>query len=122
MLVELDACTPVPLRLTVCIVPAVPPLSSVKVSVPIDEPTEPGAKATSSEQFPPAAIGDALTQFVVVVKLADAETALTCKSAVPVLLSVTVCVALVVPTGWLPKVKLDVEREAVGAAADPVKT
>ena len=36
--------------------------------------------------------------------------------ALPVLVSVTVCAALVVPTCWLAKVRLALDRETAGAA------
>jgi hypothetical protein len=90
MLVDVVAWTPVPLSATDWVAPLVPPLSSVKVRVPVKPPTDVGAKETSSEQLVPAAIGEAFTQFWLEAKLADAATAVTCKGALPLLVSVTV--------------------------------
>ena len=63
MAVDVVAFTPLPLSCTFCVVPAMPPLSSVKVSMPTRLPTEVGANATFSEQLPPGAIGEAAGQF-----------------------------------------------------------
>jgi hypothetical protein len=110
MAVKVAAWSPVPLSDTCCVVPVL--LLSVKVRVPLFAPGEVGAKATSSVQLAP---GDTEpTQFVVVVNCELAATLLTLSGAFPVLLSVTGCVALVVPTVWLPKFRVVGETEAVG--------
>jgi hypothetical protein len=100
---------PVPERETiwVALVPLavpgpVPPLSSVKVSVPVAGPDALGAKFTVSVQVPPAAIGEAETQLVVVWKVAVGEETATDEmwsGFWPVFVTVTVMPLLVVLTG-----------------------
>ncbi len=41
-------------------------------------------------------------------------------AALPVLLSVTICAALIVPTPWLAKVRLVADKLTIGAGAVPV--
>jgi hypothetical protein len=111
---------PVPLRDTVWVTPLKLPLLSVKVSVPVSGPAEPGAKLTFSVQLLPGASGETATQFPAAVKLVVTATVPTNKGAPPVLVTVTVCgLLLVVPTTWLPKLRLMGEREAV-AGVRPV--
>lgn len=80
---------PVPLRLTVWVLPLVPPLSSVKVKVPVRGPAEAGVKVTDSVQLAPTARGEAVTQLEVVEKLLVAATLETCRDALPLLVTVT---------------------------------
>ena len=91
---------PVPLRLTVCVLPAVPLLLSVTVSVPVAEPLAVGANVTAIVQDPDAATGLDVEH---VPLLATAKGVLDVMAIVvivrpmpPVLFTVTVCAALVV--------------------------
>ena len=112
-----------PLNGTDSMVPTVPRLSSVKASIPPCAPPEVGVNVTLSEQLPPGAIGEAVTQCCVEAKLAaggwGAVTAVTCKGALPRLVTVILCGALVVPTYWFPKLRLVGEIEDI-ATATPV--
>ena len=99
IVVDVLALAPLPWSGTCCSAPLMPPLSSAKVSVPVSGPTEKGAKATVSEQLPPGAIGDAARQLCVDVNGPVTPTPATCSGADPGLVRVTVCGALVVPTG-----------------------
>lgn len=90
--VSVKSC-PVPLRLTFCVVPATLLLLSVMVRVPFVGPAADGAKVTLIVHEPPAAT--LLPQLFVWLKLVLAVMLATVSAAVPVLLSVTVCAALV---------------------------
>ena len=90
---------PLPWSRTVCTAPAVPPLLSVNVSVPVRPPIENGLNATLSEQLLPGAIGDTALQFWVVVKFPETPTFVTCSGAEPEFVTVTVFGALVEPIG-----------------------
>jgi hypothetical protein len=85
-------------------------------------PGESGAKDTLTAQLLPGAIGDAETQFWVDVNGPVTATLLTCKGAVPVLVTVTVLGLLGVPAGCEPNIRLDGEMDMFGAVAVPVKT
>jgi len=104
---------PVPVRPTVCGAPDA--LSAIE-SVALKLPTEPGVKTTEMGQLEPAA-SDA-PQVFVWAKLVAPEPprvmAVMLSAALPVLLSVTVCAALVVPLAEV-KVKEDGARETTGA-------
>jgi hypothetical protein len=96
---------PVPVRPTVCVLPATPLLLSVKVRVPVSEPVAVGEKVTLIVQEPPDATG-LLVEQVVPGEATAKELALApvmamllrVRGAVPVaLLKVTAWPALVVP-------------------------
>ena len=82
-----------PLRLTVCVLPAVPLLLSVTVRVPVSAPPVVGAKVTLIVQDEPAPT--VAPQVLDTPKLGVAEMLATASGALPVLLSVTGCDALV---------------------------
>jgi hypothetical protein len=84
---------PVPLRLAVCGLPAA---SSLTLSVPLRVPVAVGLKVTVIGQLAPAA--SVLGQVLVWAKSPLAVIDVIVSGPVPVLLSVTVCGALVVPT------------------------
>ena len=116
------AAAPVPVRLTVCVLPATPPVLSVMVRVPVRVPVAEGLKVTPMVQFPAAA----RLEPQVLVWEKSLEPALTAmpamaRDAVPVLLRVTGWEALEVPNSWLPKVRLEGTTEAAGAVAVPLK-
>ena len=100
-----------PVRLTACGLPAA---LSVIVIEPVLLPAAVGVKVTLKAQFAPAAKLDPQV-------LSCAKSPLTTilemlNAAVPVLVNVTACAALVVPKGWLAKVRLGTERLTTGAA------
>jgi hypothetical protein len=99
---------PVPVRVTVCVLPATLLLLSVMVSVPVSVPAALGEKVTSMVQEPLAATRP--PQVSVCEKSPLVAMLAMVSDPVPVLLSVTGCEALVVPAAWRPKVRL------VGAA------
>jgi len=95
-----DAPTPVPDSAATCVL-AVPLLLSVTVNAPYKLPAVVGAKFTAIVQLPPAATGTAVEQLVPAAAIPNGPVVaipLIVKLAVPVLFSVTVCDALVVPT------------------------
>ena len=69
-------------------------------------------------QFPPTA--KVLPQLLVWAKSPPAAMLLIVKGPLPVLLRVTVWAALVVPTGWLPKLRVVGDRFATGIVPVPV--
>ena len=87
---------PVPLRVTVCVLPDVPPLLSVTVNVPLSTPFVVGDNVTLMEQELAAA--KVPPQVLVCPKLALAAMPVIVSAAVPLLVSVTICAVLVVPT------------------------
>jgi hypothetical protein len=91
---------PVPLKVTVCMLPVTPLLLSVMVSVPVSEPVAVGVNVTSIVQEPPTArLLPQAPAPLVTPKLALAAMLAIVSAAVPVVLfRVTVCDALVVPT------------------------
>jgi hypothetical protein len=73
-----------------------------------------GEKVTRIEQVPPAAT--LVPQLLLEPNSPVVATPLISKAALPVLVKVTVCEALVVPTAWeAENVKASVDREALGA-------
>ena len=114
---------PVPVRLTVCWLPATLLLLSVMFKEAVRLPAAVGVNVTLIVQLPLAA--SELPHVVVSAKspgLAPVNAMLLMvKVAFPVLFSVTVWAALVVPTFWLLKVRLVVETLAVGALPVPVR-
>lgn len=107
--VEGETCTtgplPVPLKLIAC---GLPGALSVMVTEAERLPMAVGAKVTLTLQFPPA--GSELGQVLVWLKspafVPDTATEVMLMAAVPVLLRVTGCAALVVPRVWAPNVRL----------------
>jgi len=104
--------SPVPLRLTVCVLPAAPLLLSVMVRVPVSGPPARGVNVTSMAQellaatLPP--------QLVVWLKSSLMKMLLMVSAALPVLLSVTVCALDAVPTSWPVNISVAGERVAAG--------
>jgi hypothetical protein len=101
---------PVPLKLTICGPSAA---SSAIVIVPVLSPGALGLKPTVIAQLPPGATDP--VQLLVWVKSPDDVTDEMARVAVPLLVSVRVCGALVVPTFSLPKLKLMVLSVTAGA-------
>ena len=87
---------PLPLKVTVCVLPATPLLLSVMVSVPVSGPVDVGENVTLIVQDPLAA--RLPPQLLLWPKLALVVTPVMVSAAVPVLLKVTGSDALVVPT------------------------
>jgi hypothetical protein len=110
------AAVPVPLSATVC---GDPLALSVRVNVPGRVPLAVGANVTEIVQFAPAATLD--PQLLVSPKSPEAAIDVTESAAVPELVSVTVCAALVVLTVWEAKVRLVGETAAVGPDPVPVR-
>jgi hypothetical protein len=111
---------PVPLNVSVCVVPATSLLLSVTARLPVSAPDTVGAKLTLIVQEELAA--RLVPQLLVSVKLAVAPMLLIVSAVLPVLFKVTGCEALVVPTRWLPKgVKPAADNEATGARPVPLK-
>jgi hypothetical protein len=86
---------PVPLKFTVCVLPATSLLLSVMVRVPVSVPMAVGAKVTLIVQEPLAATLP--PQLLVSPKLALVAMLVMVSAALPLLLRVTGCDALVVP-------------------------
>ena len=104
--------TPVPVKLAVC---GLPGALSVTVIVPVRVPATVGVKVTLMLQFEPAA--REVPQVLVCAKSPLLAMLVIDKLAVPVLLNVIFCAALVVPTFWLPNVRLVGLSEATGPLA-----
>jgi hypothetical protein len=105
---------PVPERLTVC---GLPLALSVMLTEAVRLPLADGVNVTLIGQLPPAAaelpqvlVSEKSLAFVPVTVML-----VMLKAALPVLLRVTVCAALVIPTGWLPKPRLVGKRLTTGA-------
>jgi hypothetical protein len=108
---------PVPVRPIVCVLPATPLLLSVIVTKPVRVPTAVGVKATSIVQVSPGSSGppEPVTreQEVAVESRAKSPLAVMLvmvSEVVPLLVKVTLCLALVVLTAWFAKVRLLEER------------
>jgi len=114
---------PVPLKLTVCVLPVTLLLLSVMVKEAVRLPVAVGLNVTLNVQLLLAA--SELPQVLVCPKspeLVPVNPMLAIDRAVlPVLLNVTVWAALVVSTGWLLKVRLEGETPARGALPVPVR-
>jgi hypothetical protein len=119
-LVESVICAPlipVPLSATVCGLLAA---LSVMVTAPVRVPVAAGVKVTPKVQK--AAGATEAGQLLLVTRKSPPATMLVMvKVAVPVLVKVTVCALLVVPTCWLPKVRLLADRLAMGITPVPLK-
>jgi len=116
--VRITSCVPAPDRLAVCGLPlALSAMLSEAASVPETE----GVNHTAIVQLVPAA--SELPHVLVWAKslaLAPASARLVMlKAALPVLLRVTVCVALLTSTGWVPKARLVGERLTTAAVPVP---
>lgn len=110
---------PVPVKLTVW---GLPLALSVMLRVAVRDPLAAGAKVTLIVQLPPAT-----TELPHVFVWAKSPTfvplkvrVVTLKAALPELVRVTACAALLEPTAWLEKVRLVGERLATGAVLVPV--
>jgi hypothetical protein len=118
-----NAPVPVPVRVTDCWLPATLLLLSVMVKEAVRLAAAEGVNVTENVQLPPA--GSELQQVVVSAKspgLAPVNAMLLMdKAAFPVLLSVTVWAALVVPRLWLLKARLVGVTLPTGALPVPVK-
>ena len=106
---------PVPLKATVC---GEPPALSVIVSVPERAPAAVGVKVIEIVQLAP--IARLLPQVLISEKSPETAIAPSVSAAVPELVRITVCTALVVPIVCDGKVRLVGESVAVGVAAKPV--
>jgi hypothetical protein len=107
--------TPTPLNAIACVEPLA---LSAMVIVPVRVPATVGVNVTDSVQVPPAAT--LVPQFWVSVKSPDAVIDDSVRAALPEFVRETSCAALVVPVVCDEKVRLVVERVAVGIAATPV--
>lgn len=101
--------TPVPLKLITWGLPAA---SSVTLIWPVRVPVEVGAKVTLNAQLAPAATVE--PQVFVSEKSPLMATLEIVSVDVPVFVRDKVWAALVVPTSWLPKLRLVAEKEAMG--------
>jgi hypothetical protein len=110
---------PVPVRLTVCVVPATPPLLSVMVRVAVSEPPAVGVKVTLIVQLAPAAT--LLPQLLVWAKFPLLVMLATARAMFPVLDSVTACALLVEFTRSAAKVRAVGETLATGEVPVPVR-
>jgi len=110
---------PVPLRLTVCVLPDALLLLSVIVSVPVSEPPASGVKVTLIVQDPPAAT--LAPQLFVCAKFPLVVTLATVKAELPVFESVTACELLVALTCSAAKVSVAGDMPAAGAVPVPVR-
>src|SRR2546428_801959 len=121
--VAVGGVTPVPVSDTDCGLPAA---SSVMVSVAVRALAAVGVKVRLRTQLAPAASVAPLMQVVPEASakspaLAPPSTAVAMLGgAVPLLVRVTVCPALVVPTRWLPSARHVAERVTAGAVPVPV--
>jgi hypothetical protein len=108
---------PVPDKLTVC---GLPVALSATDSVPVIAPEAGGSKTTLIVQlFVPDPGSPRVEQLFDCVNPFDALTDVTVRAAVPVLVSVTVCGLLGVPTGWLENVTEDVLKLAIAVTPLP---
>ena len=93
---------PVPVRLTVCVLPGTPLLLSVMVRVPLRVPGAVGVKVNLISQVPLAATGVPVLQVVPLASTAKSPAAampVKVRGVVPSLVTVTVFAPLVVPSG-----------------------
>lgn len=106
---------PVPVNATMCV-----PALSEMVTVPVRGPDAAGLKVTPTVQLALGVSGLAVTQPPVAAKSPLAVKLVTLKLLVPVLLTVTFCATLVVPTNWLAKLKVVESSPTPGATPVPV--
>jgi hypothetical protein len=107
---------PVPVKLTVWVLPETPLLLSVRVREPVRVPAAVGLKVTLMMQESPAVT--LLPQLLVSEKSPLTVMLATASAALPVLLRVTVWGALVVPVACEPNVRLGGATPAIGS--DPM--
>jgi hypothetical protein len=112
--VAMGAATPVPLKEIVCVLLAAGALS-VKVTEPTALPATVGVKTTLTVHMPWGATGEVQVLVSCCAKGAVATTEATVRFAVPVLVTVTIWAALLVPRATLPKVRLVAESNTAGA-------
>jgi hypothetical protein len=114
------AAVPVPVKLTVCGLPAA---LSKMLTVAVRVPAAVGVNVMLIVQLPPAATE--LPQVVVSGKspgLSPVTIKLVMpKRVLPLFVKLTVCAGLLVPTSWLPKVRVEGERPIPGAVPVPVR-
>ena len=91
---------------------------SVMLKVPVRVPEAVGVNVILTVQLAPTATEP--PQVLVSAKSPEAEILEMVRAALPVLETVTVCAALVVPTVWLAKVRVDGVTVAVVVGATPV--
>lgn len=108
--------TPVPCKAIDC---GLPEALSVIATEPRRRPSASGANVIAMAQFAPAATE--VPQLLVCPKSPAATIEMTVRVAVPVLVSVTLCAELDVPTCWPLNVKLVAERLTAGARPVPVR-
>jgi len=101
---------PLPPKLTTCGLPAA---LSVMITEPVLLPAAAGVKVTLMVQLAPTA--KLAPQVLSWAKSPVATMLVINKAAVPVLLMVTACGVLVVPKGWLEKVRLVADKLTSGA-------
>ncbi len=101
---EIEKSPVAPERATVC---GLPEASSVTLNVPVRVPSAVGRNVTLIEHLAPAASEP--PQVLVSAKSPLAEMLVIVKVALPLFVSVTVWAALVVPTAWPGKFRLDGE-------------
>lgn len=111
---------PVPVRVTTC---GLPGAASEIVTAALRLPTATGSKLTVIVQLPPAAtevphvfVSGKSPGFVPVT-----ATPVTLKAAFPLFVRVTDCAAVLVPTDWLPKLRVLAERPTPAEAPVPDK-
>lgn len=111
--------TPTPLRLTDC---GLPGASSLMITAPRRTSVVVGVKVTVIEQTAPTATlaGDR-GQVFVWAKSPVAAMLEIVKGAPPLFASVTVCAALLVPTNWLPNVRLAGDKLTDEATPMPLR-
>jgi len=112
-LAVIEKFVPVPLRLTVWVLPATPLPLSVMVSVPDKAPVDCGVKVMPIGQLEFCA-SELPQPLLLIEKLPLIEIGLMASAAVPVFERVTVCAGLVVPCSWFPKERLGGETPALG--------
>jgi hypothetical protein len=116
---------PVPLRLTVWVLPTVAPLLSVKVSVAVALPVTVGANVTPTAQVPAGATAAPVQVFELMAKLAafvpESATVATFNVAPPELVTVMTCAGAVDPITVAPNVTDAEDRVASGAVPLPLR-
>jgi hypothetical protein len=116
---------PVPVKITVCVLPTTPLLLSVKLSEALRFPDADGVNVTLTVQallgvtVAPVQVSALLAKSLVFVP--PTVTVEMMRLAVPALVTVTALAALVVPTGSLAKLTLVVVRLTLGAVPVPLK-
>jgi hypothetical protein len=115
-LAEAVAAAPVPLKVTVWVAPVTPPELSVIVNVLVRAPVAAGVNVTEITQLDPAP-KEAPQPLVGTNSVPAAATLVIVSATLPVLLSVTACAALVVPTVCVANVSAFGETPAAAVPA-----